>query len=79
LLNVNYKGIELMDNSVPPQPQPLPAVRELRERIPQLHPVVALNLTIEPMLLRGEVTSEEYLKLASVLVAASGKWLFGHN
>jgi len=68
-----------MDNRVPPQPSPLPAVRELRERIPQLHPVAALNLTLEPMLLRGEVTSEEYLKLAAVLVASSGRWLFGNN
>ncbi len=68
-----------MDNSVPPQPQSLPAVRELRERMPQLHPVAALNLTLDLMLTRGEVTSEEYLKLAAVLVASSGKWLFSAN
>jgi len=68
-----------MDNRTQPQPQPLHAMEELRDRLPELHPYMALVLTLEPMVDRGDISSEEYLKWAAMLVSAQGKWLFSDN
>ena len=60
-------------------PNPQTALEELRERIPNLNPYVALTLTLEPMLLRGEISTEEYLKWSAALIAAQDKPLFSAN
>jgi hypothetical protein len=61
------------------QPVPKNALEELRERIPALHPYMALVLTLEPMLLRGEVTSEQYLQLAASLLASQRRPMYTAN
>lgn len=57
----------------------LPAMDELRERIPGLPPYAALVLTLEPMVQSGVISSEEYLKWAAGLITARGRSLFGPN
>ena len=68
-----------MDNTHPAQPSPMTTLRELRQQMPQLHPHAALTLTLDPMVSRGEITSEEYLQLAAHLIQAQGKYLFSMN
>ncbi len=58
---------------------PRNALHELRLRVPELHPYAALTLTLESMLLRGEIDSDEYLRLAAALVTARRKPLFTPN
>lgn len=58
---------------------PSNALHELRMRVPSLHPYAALMLTLEPMLLRGEISSDQYLRLAAALVTAQRKPLFTLN
>jgi hypothetical protein len=68
-----------MDNSIPPHQEPLEALDDLRSRIPELHPYTALILTLDPMALRGEITSETYLRWSAMLVSSQGKALFSEN
>ena len=51
----------------------------MRERVPDLHPYTALVLTLEPMVKRNEITSEEYLKWAAILRTTQGKELFSES
>lgn len=61
------------------QPNSMLTLRELRERMPMLHPYAALNLTIEPMLVNGEIESERYIEFAAALLIANGKPLYTPN
>lgn len=55
------------------------ALERLRDRMPELHPHAALHLTLELMLVKGEISSEQYLKFASHMVQASQRPLFSAN
>ena len=55
------------------------ALERLRDRMPQLHPHIALNLTLDLMLVNGEIDSEKYLQLASHMIQASQRPLFSAN
>lgn len=68
-----------MDYRYSQEPTPLTMLDELRDRIPGLHPFAALALTLEPMLLRGEISSETYLHYAAAMRLAQGKPLFSAN
>lgn len=61
------------------QSVPKNALEQLRERVPALHPFMALVLTLDPMLLRGEVNSEQYLQLAASLLASQRRPMFTAN
>lgn len=63
----------------PNTPEQITTLRRLRTRMPQLHPVAALNLTIDLMVQREEITSEQYLQWAASLIRASQKPLFTPN
>ena len=62
-----------------PEKQELSLLDEVRDRMPELHPYTALILTIDLMLVRGEISTEEYQKYAAGLVASRRKPLFTHN
>lgn len=68
-----------MDQSTPPQRESLSLLDELRLRVPELHPYAALVLTLEPMMQRHEITSDEYLKWAAMLVTSRKGGLFSEN
>ena len=59
--------------------QPRTTLEELRDRVPTLHPYAALVLTLEPMLVRGEIRHEQYIELAAVITASQNKPLFSDN
>lgn len=59
--------------------QPRTTLEQLRDRVPTLHPYAALVLTLEPMLVRGEIRHEQYLELAAAIVASQNKPLFSDN
>ena len=52
---------------------------QLRQLMPQLHPYIALSLTLEVMLTRGEISSSQYLRWSSRLMTLAGKPLFSAN
>ena len=55
------------------------ALERLRDRMPDLHPYAALHLTLELMLVKGEIDSEQYLQFASSMVQANQRPLFSAN
>jgi hypothetical protein len=68
-----------MEYRYPPQPEHKTMLEELRERVPMLHPLAALALTLEPMLLREDISSEQYLQFTAALLLAHNRALFSAN
>lgn len=61
------------------QPVPYETMHRLRETMPWLHPYTALVLSLEMMLERREIDTDEYLKWAAALRLSHGKQLFEMN
>ncbi len=69
----------MLDANLPAEEFTMQTFKDLRDHMPFLHPYAVLNMTLEPMIVKGEISTEEYLRWSSMLVRKAGRSLFTRN